>query len=117
MTTILLEKVQCLQVSRFSFTQLQKDICVADFGGRAIGRVAPVDSGFWWIILLRAYTKHTRDYALAERPEMQMRMKLILNLRLSDDFETFPTLLRADRCSMIDRSMASLLFSIMVVSV
>lgn len=95
--------------------QVQMDICVADFGGRAIGRVAPIDSGFWWIILLRAYSKHTRDYALAERPEVQRRMKLILNLRLSDGFETFPTLLCADGCSMIDRSMASLLFSIMVV--
>ena len=106
-----------LQVSRFSLTQLQKDVCVADFGGRAFGRVAPVDSGCWWIILLRAYTKHTRDYALAERPEVQRRMKLILNLLLSDGFETFPTLLCANGCSMIDRSMASLLFSIMVVSV
>ena len=43
----------------------QKDILVADFGGSAIGRVAPVDSGFRWIILLRSYTKYTRDYALA----------------------------------------------------
>nr|POE68995.1 putative alkaline/neutral invertase f [Quercus suber] len=87
------EIVQCLQVSRLSLTQLQKDICVADFGGRAIVTVAPFDSGFRWIILLRAYTKHTRDYALAERPEVQRRMKLILNLRLLDGFETFPMLL------------------------
>ncbi|KAK7850001.1 putative alkaline/neutral invertase f [Quercus suber] len=105
LTTILLEKVQCLQVSRLSLTQLQKDIWVADFGGRAIGRVAPVDFGFWWIVLLRAYTKHTRDYALAERPEVQRRMKLIHNLHLLDGFETFPTLLCADGCSVIDRSM------------
>lgn len=46
----------------------QKDILVADFGASAIRRVAPVDSGFWWIILLRSYTKCTRDYALAELP-------------------------------------------------
>ncbi|KAK8588082.1 hypothetical protein V6N12_022539 [Hibiscus sabdariffa] len=32
----------------------QKETLVADFGGSAIGRVAPVDSGFWWIILLRS---------------------------------------------------------------
>lgn len=35
------------------------DIMIADFGESAIGRVAPVDSGFWWIILLRAYCKAT----------------------------------------------------------
>nr|POF11188.1 putative alkaline/neutral invertase f [Quercus suber] len=72
---------------------------------RAIGRVAPIDFGFWWIVLLRAYTKHTRDYALAERPEVQRRMKLIHNLHLLDGLETFPTLLCADGCSVIDRSM------------
>ncbi|KAJ9171531.1 hypothetical protein P3X46_014887 [Hevea brasiliensis] len=86
-------------------THRQKEILVADFGGSAIGRVAPVDSGFWWIILLRSYTKLTRDYALAELPEVQRGMKLILNLCLSDGFDTFPTLLCADGCSMIDRRM------------
>jgi len=47
------------------------DTLIADFGESAIGRVAPVDSGFWWIILLRAYTKHTGDSSLAELPECQ----------------------------------------------
>ncbi|GFY90201.1 plant neutral invertase family protein [Actinidia rufa] len=46
-----------------------KDTLIADFGGRAIGRVAPVDSGFWWIILLRSYTRCTRDHMLSELPE------------------------------------------------
>ncbi|CAB4300676.1 unnamed protein product [Prunus armeniaca] len=82
-----------------------KETLVADFGGSAIGRVAPVDSGFWWIILLRSYTKCTRDHTLAELPEVQKGMKLILNLCLSDGFDTFPTLLCADGCSMIDRRM------------
>ncbi|KAK6919950.1 Glycosyl hydrolase family 100 [Dillenia turbinata] len=82
-----------------------KDSLIADFGGSAIGRVAPVDSGFWWIILLRSYTKSTGDYTLAEMPEVQSGMKLILNLCLSDGFDTFPTLLCADGCSMIDRRM------------
>lgn len=41
---------------------------MADFGESAIGRVAPVDSGFWWIILLRAYTKSTGDSSLADMP-------------------------------------------------
>ncbi|KAI5076228.1 hypothetical protein GOP47_0008293 [Adiantum capillus-veneris] len=45
------------------------DKIMADFGESAIGRVAPVDSGFWWIILLRAYTKSTGDQSLAEMPD------------------------------------------------
>lgn len=78
---------------------------IADFGECAIGRVAPVDSGFWWIILLRAYTKSTGDNSLAEMPEFQRGIKLILALCLSEGFDTFPTLLCADGCSMIDRRM------------
>lgn len=78
---------------------------MADFGESAIGRVAPIDSGFWWIILLRAYTKSTGDTSLAEKPECQKGMRLILSLCLSEGFDTFPTLLCADGCCMIDRRM------------
>ncbi|MQL78939.1 hypothetical protein Taro_011361, partial [Colocasia esculenta] len=78
---------------------------IADFGESAIGRVAPVDSGFWWIFLLRAYTRATGDHSLADMPECQRGMRLILNLCLSEGFDTFPTLLCADGCCMIDRRM------------
>ncbi|KAD7477600.1 hypothetical protein E3N88_00736 [Mikania micrantha] len=78
---------------------------LADYGESAIGRVAPVDSGFWWIILLRAYTKSTGDASLAERPEIQRGIRLIMTLCLSEGFDTFPTLLCADGCCMIDRRM------------
>ncbi|KAK8648921.1 hypothetical protein V6N13_129663 [Hibiscus sabdariffa] len=81
------------------------EILIPDFGESAIGRVAPVDSGFWWIILLRAYTKHTGDSSLAELPDCQRGMRLILSLCLSEAFDTFPTLLCADGCCMIDRRM------------
>ncbi|GMJ02718.1 alkaline/neutral invertase B [Hibiscus trionum] len=81
------------------------EILIPDFGESAIGRVAPVDSGFWWIILLRAYTKHTGDSSLAEMPDCQRGMRLILSLCLSEAFDTFPTLLCADGCCMIDRRM------------
>ncbi|MCO5579304.1 hypothetical protein L7F22_033159 [Adiantum nelumboides] len=81
------------------------DVMMADFGESAIGRVAPVDSGFWWIILLRAYSKSTGDHILAETPECQQGIKLILNLCLSEGFDTFPTLLCADGCCMVDRRM------------
>jgi len=80
---------------------------VPDFGGSAIGRVAPVDSGFWWIILLRAYTKSTGDTSLADSDACQAGMRLILNLCLAEGFDTFPTLLCADGCCMIDRRMVS----------
>ncbi|KAG8064518.1 hypothetical protein GUJ93_ZPchr0004g40134 [Zizania palustris] len=81
------------------------DRLVADFGESAIGRVAPVDSGFWWIILLRAYTKSTGDLSLAESPECQKGIRLIMNQCLAEGFDTLPTLLCADGCCMIDRRM------------
>eukprot|EP00271_Cylindrocystis_brebissonii_P021003 TRINITY_DN7315_c0_g1_i1.p1 TRINITY_DN7315_c0_g1~~TRINITY_DN7315_c0_g1_i1.p1 ORF type:complete len:690 (-),score=155.03 TRINITY_DN7315_c0_g1_i1:1201-3117(-) len=81
------------------------DTMIADFGESAIGRVAPVDSGFWWIVLLRAYVKSTGDHALAEHPDVQRGIRLILQLCLADGFDTFPTLLCADGCCMIDRRM------------
>lgn len=80
----------------------------ADFGETAIGRVAPVDSGFWWIILLRAYTKSTGDNSLVEMPQCQNGIRLILTMCLAEGFDTFPTLLCADGCCMIDRRMVSL---------
>ncbi|KAJ6931534.1 hypothetical protein NC652_014892 [Populus alba x Populus x berolinensis] len=67
---------------------------MADFGESAIGRVAPVDSGFWWIVLLRAYTKSTGDSSLSEMPECQR-----------EGFDTFPTLLCTDGCCMTHRRM------------
>ncbi|GAB2262378.1 hypothetical protein Droror1_Dr00003375 [Drosera rotundifolia] len=81
------------------------DTVIADFGEAAIGRVAPVDSGFWWIILLRAYTRATGDYSLANMPECQRGIKLVLSLCLAEGFDTFPTLLCADGCCMVDRRM------------
>ncbi|CAH9120438.1 unnamed protein product [Cuscuta epithymum] len=76
-----------------------------DFGECAIGRVAPVDSGLWWIILLRAYVKITGDYSLQERVDVQTGIKLMLNLCLRDGFNMFPTLLVTDGSCMVDRRM------------
>lgn len=77
----------------------------ADFGERAIGRVAPVDSMMWWILLLYIYTKSTGDTELAARSEFQNAMQQILHLCLKDSFEVSPALLVPDGCSMIDRRM------------
>ncbi|KAL8166751.1 hypothetical protein V2J09_008250 [Rumex salicifolius] len=82
-----------------------EEILDPDFGEAAIGRVAPVDSGLWWIILLRAYGKFTGDFTLQERIDVQTGIKMILKLCLSDGFDMFPTLLVTDGSCMIDRRM------------
>ncbi|XP_076927525.1 alkaline/neutral invertase C, mitochondrial-like isoform X2 [Bidens hawaiensis] len=82
-----------------------EDVLDPDFGESAIGRVAPVDSGLWWIILLRAYGKVTGDYTLQERVDVQTGIRLILKLCLTDGFDMFPTLLVTDGSCMIDRRM------------
>ncbi|XP_031266497.1 alkaline/neutral invertase A, mitochondrial-like [Pistacia vera] len=82
-----------------------EEVLDPDFGESAIGRVAPVDSGLWWIILLRAYGKITGDYALQERVDVQTGIKLIMNLCLADGFDMFPSLLVTDGSCMIDRRM------------
>jgi hypothetical protein len=85
--------------------RLQSRKNMVDLGETAIGRVAPEDSGLWWITLLHAYTKWTGDNSLAESPNSQMAMHLILRLCLSEGCDTSPALLCADGCSMIDRRM------------
>ncbi|CAL0306893.1 unnamed protein product [Lupinus luteus] len=82
-----------------------EEVLDPDFGESAIGRVAPVDSGLWWIILLRAYGKLTGDYALQERVDVQTGIRLILKLCLTDGFDMFPSLLVTDGSCMIDRRM------------
>ncbi|KAJ7973244.1 Neutral/alkaline invertase [Quillaja saponaria] len=82
-----------------------EEVLDPDFGESAIGRVAPVDSGLWWIILLRAYGKIMGDYSLQERVDVQTGLKMILNLCLSDGFDMFPSLLVTDGSCMIDRRM------------
>ncbi|KAJ8528898.1 hypothetical protein K7X08_030638 [Anisodus acutangulus] len=82
-----------------------EDVLDPDSGESAIGRVAPVDSGLWWIILLRAYGRITGDYTLQGRVDVQAGISLILNLCLSDGFDMFPTLLVTEGSCMIDRRM------------
>jgi hypothetical protein len=78
---------------------------VADFGDRAIGRVAPVDSAMWWIILLRSYTIISGDTQLAHSESFQHGIRQILNLYLKESFETSPAMLVPDGSCMIDRRM------------
>ncbi|CAK8563840.1 unnamed protein product [Lathyrus sativus] len=82
-----------------------EEVSDPDFGESAIGRVAPVDSGLWWIILLRAYGKLTGDYSLQDRVDVQTGIRLILKLCLTDGFDMFPSLLVTDGSCMIDRRM------------
>lgn len=77
----------------------------ADFGDRAIARVAPVDSCLWWMILLKAYVKAAQDPELAYRDDFQEGIRLIMELCLVARFDMYPTLLVPDGASMIDRRM------------
>lgn len=77
----------------------------ADFGEHAIGRVTPVDSSLWWLLLLRAYVRATGDVELAHREDFQTGIRLILDLCLVSRFDMFPTLLVPDGACMIDRRM------------
>lgn len=78
---------------------------VADFGEQAIGRVTPIDSCLWWVILLRAYVKATGNVQLVFKPEFQYGIRLILDLCLASQFDMYPTLLVPDGAFMIDRRM------------
>lgn len=82
-----------------------KEIIIPDFGEKAIARVAPVDSGFWWLYILRAYVKATDDWEFAYSDEIQKTIRLILELSLVAKFDMFPTLLVPDGSFMIDRRM------------
>ncbi len=86
-------------------SQGNEEYLLADFGEQAIARVAPIDSCFWWLLLLRAYVKATGDFSLAHRDEFQHGIHLILQLCLESRFDMFPTLLVPDGSFMIDRRM------------
>lgn len=77
----------------------------ADFGDKAIGRVTPIDSCLWWIILLRAYVKATGDESIAKSNNFQEALNFILEICLGPQFEMTPTLLVPDGACMIDRPM------------
>ena len=77
----------------------------SDFGDRAIGRVAPVDSMMWWVALLARYVESTGDLDLVRTPAVQAGLRGILDLVMQDSFEIYPTLLTPDGCFMIDRRM------------
>ncbi len=82
-----------------------KEILVADFGEQAIGRVTPVDSSLWWLILLRAYVKSTGDASLVHQGEFQHAIRSILDLCLTPRFDMYPTMSVPDGSFMIDRRM------------
>lgn len=78
---------------------------LADFGDRAIGRVAPVDAMMWWMILAYAYVQRTGDRKLSNEAACMQHMERVLRLCLKGSFEVFPTLLVPDGSFMIDRRM------------
>ncbi len=77
----------------------------ADFGEQAIGRVTPVDSSLWWLLLLRMYINASGDRSFAGRAPVRQAVMAILDLYLVARFELIPTLLVPDGAFMIDRRM------------
>lgn len=82
-----------------------EEYLTADFGEHAIAKVPPVDSGLWWILLLRAYVKATGDISLFHQTDFQEGIKLILEMCLVHRFAMYPTMLVPDGSFMIDRRM------------
>ncbi len=82
-----------------------KPVLIPDFGEKAIARVAPVDSGLWWLYILRVYVRITGDRQFAKQPEFQQAIRLILELALTNRFDMYPTLFVPDGSYMIDRRM------------
>ncbi len=78
---------------------------IPDYGEKAIARVTPVDSIFWWLYILRTYIKFTDDWDYAYSEDCQNAIKLIIELSLTNRFDMFPTLLVPDGSFMIDRRM------------
>ncbi|MEA5583513.1 glycoside hydrolase 100 family protein [Nodularia harveyana UHCC-0300] len=81
------------------------DTLEPDFGEHAIGKVTPVDSCLWWVILLYAYVKATKDIRFALQSEFQQGIMLIMELCLATRFDMYPTLLVPDGACMIYRRM------------
>jgi glycogen debranching enzyme len=54
----------------------------ADFGDRAIGRVIPVDSTMWWMLLLRAYVVATGDWKFVRTEEVQTCGSFMIDRRM-----------------------------------
>jgi hypothetical protein len=91
-----------------SFRPAERDgepVMEGDYGEESIARVTPIDSVFWWLITLRAYTRASGDRSLAQRHEFQEGIQRTLRLALEGSFELFPTLLVPDGSFMIDRRM------------
>lgn len=78
---------------------------VADYGQRAIGRVAPVDSALWWTVILRAYVRVSGDAAFARDAVVRGALERVIDFYLRPQFEMLPSLLVPDGSSMIDRRM------------
>jgi len=99
-------RAEGLMPASFKVTEQDgKQQLIADFGERAIGRVAPVDSAMWWMILLHAYVQFSGDRDFADDPQVQQTIRAILSLYLQESFETSPAMLVPDGSFMIDRRM------------
>ncbi|MEX2502626.1 MAG: glycoside hydrolase 100 family protein, partial [Trueperaceae bacterium] len=71
----------------------EQDRVVADYGQRAIGGVAPVDSALWWLWLLRAHRRHCGRYGPLDTDREIEAVERVLTLYLAPRLERVPALL------------------------
>jgi glycogen debranching enzyme len=96
-----------LMPASFKVVQVNRDEEIqADFGDRAIGRVPPVDSGLWWILLLDWYTECSGDRTLVDDASIQKVLEAVLKLYCHCSFDLTPALLVSDGACMIDRRLS-----------
>jgi Alkaline and neutral invertase len=85
-----------------SFTE-RDGLVMADYGQRAIGRVASVDASLWIPILAHLYVQKTGDTEWAAQSKIQVGLTQLLTLLLRPRFHHAPTLYVPDAAFMIDR--------------
>ncbi len=92
------------QIGIFPTSFLEEDgVLIADYGQRAIGRVASVDASLWVPILAQMYVEQTGDWDWARSPLIQQGLHQLLQLLLAPRFQAAPTLWVPDGAFMIDR--------------
>lgn len=74
-----------------------------DHGQHAIARVAPIDSNFWWLLVLYAYGRTSGDQAFIASDPIQKAVRQCLDLVLAQQLTLVPLIFVPEGSFMIDR--------------
>ncbi|MFW5846457.1 MAG: glycoside hydrolase 100 family protein [Planctomycetota bacterium] len=83
--------------------QVDADALRPDYGQRAIARVAPVDSVFWYLLVLRAYVRSGHEPDFVRRELIRDSLQRALDLILAQQLTLYPALFVPEGSFMIDR--------------